>query len=705
MTSIRLNNVDISPDKLKAAMRDESQEAKTRSPPTAEIQKQATQEIPEKPVQEIRQIPEPTIEQIDVPHIPQSQPQSSTQGKKNMITEKKVGLSSYNAGNFQLSAGAVQDTYLNKVSEVLDTLLKNSSLQGYNVVMRPVPSRSDSTQNVSYILIECRDSDKNPTAVGYTAIVLASSYAQELPTQRFTIRQQNGFVDSSTEIRLADSDVCDQHLLRLMSARVQRCNPGIPENRFFIAEPTVLPRSFVYTDADQIRRILINAINAASLNLNKSLGAESEFVDFTLANVSARGTEDVEVVYTDDTTVDEVGLPRRADLRVIIATAQSNNNDRSRVAINGDNAAQTLAEVSAFVDLTWNCTATAQNSLLGGLIPNQANSVPKLYTPRVVLTRIRTDSIRSLPMQLLALATSVATLSMDNDRRIREYFVGATKSSTNPYRDLAGVGFDLFPLVSNNNQSGPLPTKGEQATPGQLMDLLSMIFHQATYAIDVPEYSSDSWTLSPFLSAAAGKTEAIKEIIGAANFLTGGKFDELVKQYLNGKYPTIVLNDNNRIHAGFYQDGQTARYVDLRSVDYLMVQNSYGADQRSEVDAWSQSFTEVNASLEQRVAKRWEQINNITAGSAVQTGWHRRLGLGGEFLNILVQSVAACDYSPNIRDNRQYGVNDVRTAANFLNAGAIGSLNNSQFFNQTPQAGGNRVGMGGMFTRFDNFGG
>ena len=124
-----------------------------------------------------------------------------------------------------------------------------------------------------------------------------------------------------------------------------------------------------------------------------------------------------------------------------------------------------------------------------------------------------------------------------------------------------------------------------------------------------------------------------------------------------------------------------------------------------EVDAWSQSFTEVNASLEQRVAKRWEQINNITAGSAVQTGWHRRLGLGGEFLNILVQAVAACDYSPNIRDNRQYGVNDVRTAANFLNAGAIGSLNNSQFFNQTAQVGSNRVGMGGMYTRFDNFGG
>ncbi len=632
-------------------------------------------------------------------------PKIFTQRENSMNPSKKVGLASYNPGAAQLSTSMIQDVSLNEISKVIETLMKSSQLVGFNVKIRPVPVRTDNTQNISYVLVECSNSDTQPTHVSYTAIVIASSYsATDLPTQKYTIRNPNGFMDQPIEIQLADSDVCDENLQRMMLARVRMVYPNVRHENITMAEPVVLPRTFNYQDADQIRRVLINAINAANMLLQINLGDSSQFTDLTLANFDARGTEDVEVAFTDDTIVDDVGLPRRADLRVTIATAQRNTaQDRNRVVINGDDASVTFAEVGGYVDLAWDCAAAPQNSMLAGLINAPAQTqVPKLYTPRVIVTAMRTMRVASLPTMLLTLATAVAALRQDNERLIREYFVGATKSSLNPYRDLAGVGYDLFPLLTSNQQITPLPTKGEQAQPAQLMQLLQQIFHPATFSIDVPEYGCDSWLLSPFLSAASGRQEAIDLLNGAADYLTHGEFSKSCDRLYAGRRPIPVFNDNNRVHAGYYQDAMSGRYVDIRSVDYLMMLNRYGAEAPAEVTAWSQSHAQAEASLEQRVAKRYSQIQEITANSAVQTGWHRRLTLGGEWLVALIDAISKCDYSPNVRDTHQYGVADMRTNASFLQAGRMNGTNMG-FFNTTAPGPVNRNGMGGMFTRFDNF--
>lgn len=626
------------------------------------------------------------------------------------MSNKEIGIASYNAGQYQLSAGLIQDGSLTKVSETIKTLVDNGDLASYNLNIRPVPVGSDPGQNVSYVLVECTDARNNPRAVGYTAIVLASSLAMsDLPTQRYNVRQAGSYGgDQPVEVKMADSDVCDPHLLKLIHARITRLYPQITD-AFFLAEPTVLPRVFNFADQDQIRRVLVNAINAANLRLQTSLGEQSKFEDFTLENRSALGTEDVEVVFTDDTMTDDVGLPRRADLRVVISTTAGNPNERNnRIAINGEQAASVVAEIGGFVDLTWDCQASAPNSLLAGFQQNQQQSVPKMYRPRVIFTTQRTARISSLPMKLLALATSIATLEVDNGagttagRRVREYFVSATKSSSNPYRDLGAVGFDLYPLMSNGTQRSAIPTKGENASPDQLLGLLQQILHPQTYALDIPEYGPDSWTLTPFMSAALGNEAAIKELHSAADYLTGGKYRALIASKYGGILPQPVINDNNRLHAGYYQDGVTSRIVDMRNVDMLMVLNRYGLEQVQEVNAWSQSFAAINSSLEQRVAKRWETIADITAGSAHQTGWTRRYTLGGDFFRILIEAINQCEYSPNVRDTQQFsGLGELRQNSSFLQGGVVGQT--SQLFNQNQPRSQNNRGFGGMTTRFDQF--
>lgn len=620
-------------------------------------------------------------------------------------TTKESGISSYSAAGYQLNAGVIQDASLNKFTETLETLLKAANLSKYHVTVRPVPVSSDQGQNVSYLLIECADKATNPTAVGYTAVVIASSYSQPvLPTARYNVRHTNGVVDQGVEIRLADSDVCDRALLELMALRVQNLNSSVNSSRIYLAEPNVLPRTFNFNDPEQIRKVLINAINAASLRLNTSIGDETGFRDFTLANRTARGTEDVEVVMTDDPSINDNGLPLRADLRVLIQTAAKNVDTRNtRVSINGDNASALIAEVTAFADLTWQCDMTPQNTMLTQLtggVQAGVTQAPKMYRPRVVFTRVRTQSISSLPMQLLTFATAVKALDVEDGRRLREYFVTATKSSNNIYRDLAGIGYELVPLVQPGRAPQLLETKGEAATAQQLMGLLQQVFHEPVYSIDIPEYGPESWTLTPFLSAASGNEVALREIVAAADWLTNGEFTKQCQAKHSGRYPTPVLNDNNRVHAGFYSDARTNQLVDIRSIDYLMVVNLFGENSPMEVTAWSQSYAASQTSLEQRVAKRWDLITAITANSAVQTGWYRRVTFGGLFLRTLMDAISLCDFSPNVRDNQQF-TDQLRTNASFLNDGVVGG--GGQFFNQNGGSNQNRNGMGGMHTRFENF--
>lgn len=402
------------------------------------------------------------------------------------------------------------------------------------------------------------------------------------------------------------------------------------------AAATVVPRSFNWEDKDAVREMVANAALAAATYLEARLPG---FIDMDMTKVKDPNEQlQVQISWDGGTTTDFVGLPVRSDVQIVasVATTQRNENQ----SLNTQNETLNLSRTTGYIDLTW---AGSANPLQGFM--NQQPGMNRKYRPRLVITRLE-NALRLTPAaQLFAIASSLCLT--ENYAWIRAFQPkrNVPQGQRDP-RDIGAINIEAnlpTPAMPAGDPSGfgkPIETKTQTFGDRELGQLIFATMHpELVISIDVSDAGADTWYNRVFSTAAGGNPEeslaANKEILMAANTLTGGKFGQL---YGANTFLPIMKTDE-RVLMGYYinKEGQKC---DIRDVDYLAVMNVLGRDNPQAIVDWSQTIEATEQPQPLRLQGRKTILRNVV-DSITFTQLATRATFNPQFLTMLVQALAA----------------------------------------------------------------
>lgn len=444
---------------------------------------------------------------------------------------------------------------------------------------------------------------------------------------------------------------------------------------------TVVPEYFDTEDSAAIQRLVANASTAVYAEL---ILQQSDFVDLNLSASKNDNNLQVNVVFGRETIDNNVSEPMRSDVDVSFVTVATNTNQNESLN-NQVRRADKFGKVTGFIEPVWAPVQAAQQGW-AAYNPQMAMAMTQKYAARFVITHMESTQVPTLPSYLMLLITALP-VGMANTWYHAFYnqarFID--KKGAVDLTDIGALNLEAnLPTAThpNGNPNGigdRVDTRSKDFTADKFGMYMSRMFREGLiYSLDVPLSGPQSWYLDVFKAANDGNINAIETIIGAANYLTGGVFGELFGS--NKQRDMIFADQGSIIHLGYYEDAE-GRKRDIRDIDHLAVLNTFGETDMSVVRKWSDSFLQINAPINMRLADRWNIIQAITKNRAVLTGIAERVTFTDRFLQAL--NTAAGNFL-SVRTNvpaSGLGMQAERGVATFVNQALVPS-NYSAVFHQ-----------------------
>lgn len=594
--------------------------------------------------------------------------------KTTMSTPSSNLLARLRSGNIApLSSTPAADAIKKFVESIKSTLEAKDT--GYNIEIVPINANESSTRLfVSSVVLCVRLADAPNAGVACHTLLLADT-AEQLPVQQLTPPGSNAII----ELQRVVGDAYDEDYRAAVEATLSALYPGV---NIYDAEAEVIPAGYNYKDLNLVQKTLANALTACGTILNTTV--KTDFKDLELPELlqAAGGRLDsvAKLMYNQPNGSDSVGQPVRQDVVVSysLVTGQQQGKRNVIQSLNSGQVNTEIFKLGGFMDLMW-----WENEAMMGVQQNQyaspyatqtpvPNQMPYKYLPRFVITDTSSSDLATLPGWLWGLA-AVNILKRQNN------WMGAFARSAGVdanHHDIGAIGIEVGNHADASGYGKPFDqTRSNLFTPHDLHSMLTAFVRpELVISIDVEECGSSTWQNSVFANATFNP-RANQDIIDAANLLTGG---HMAKYFADGE--PVMVNDENRIHLGYFTDNK-GRTLDLREIDHLCVLNVLGATNPEQGRAWSDTFTQLEWSWEQRQHERLKIARQISAGLTV-TGAARRMTFRNKFLDALAAAMA--DAGLQIRPETPYMdiVSGSRGQANFL-AQATGGLSGaSNLFNR-----------------------
>lgn len=445
----------------------------------------------------------------------------------------------------------------------------------------------------------------------------------------------------------------------------------------------VLPNDLNPEDEDHMRRVLFNSTQACVTVMDSRLGSQEppftvDWINGTSEQLTAR------LEYHPGQNETATGEPVRSDVRI---TLQGSVVGQPQGGIAFEQMRE-LSGVDGYIDLVY-CPPQP--------VGYGQQPVTQHYFPRFVITRADTE-IDAITMELQLLALSTTTLLTRNHAWAGVYRDRPQYHSID-FGDIGAIGYEVNFTGDPNTKPEYIDTKSNDFGTNELYQLITAAVHDGLiYSMDIEEVGELSWIHQAFLAAANGSAEATRLIIDAANHLTLDNFGDI---YQGGG---ICVDDNNRVHLGYYID-ENGNKRDLRDLDYLAMLNLAGKQDPSKVIEWANTFDQTDVPMEIRLEKRYKLLKGMLGGSLRVTGYARRITFNPQFLEALNRACAQAGLT--IRPNNLIQeFSGGGTRGNFAaGAYAMGSQGAQSLFNYGQQQWGGQhaPGFGNYTGRFGRF--
>lgn len=383
----------------------------------------------------------------------------------------------------------------------------------------------------------------------------------------------------------------------------------------------VLPSELKADDVEHIHRVFHAATTALDTVMTNEVTGTS--VVFSASDLD--GHVITATVLNEPSKVDTAtGLPVRSDLAIVVRGQPMGGQN----GLLGERIVN-LTRVDGFVDLVWTGAPTPVANIYGQQMP-----VPtQRYAPRYVITRSDTELDSITPeMALFSLSSSVLMAQAKGwSAAFLQRFGGYKLGGKTDLKDLGAVGYEVNLSGDPNALPAMIDTKSPSFSRANLAELIAAtIVDQPIFSMDIEETGELSWMNQLFIAAANGNQPAYNAIITAANNLTNNCFSQV---WDNSQ---IARDDSNRIHLGYYVDGDELR--DVREIDYLAILNLFGEKDLDVVKDWASTYDAVQVPLEIRLDRRARILKNLLPGVKIK-GYARRITFFPKFIIALQKAI------------------------------------------------------------------
>jgi len=524
-----------------------------------------------------------------------------------------------NLGNVGGIARSATSEVLAKSYEATTKTIQESRIsQAYKVHVVQIDNQIEKRLRLSSLVLAVRHEASG--TVAHHALMLEGS-ADPLPPKIDTINGVQVQIDNFAS-RVYDA---------IYAAAVdQVVATAFPNSKIINTAGTVVPRIFDWADREAVRELVQNAMVATVTYLEARL---PDFVDLDMSKMQSDATLQVQTSYDNPQRTDYTGLPIRSDIQVLTSAVANQRQDASG-SLNNQTEAVTVSRLTGYVDLTYsppqNQQAYGQGYQVQGTV-----GLKRCYNARFIITQME-NALRLTPAaQLLALATGM-TLA-EGTSYFRAFKPNMNAKSPDP-RDIGAVNIEANLQDDPSGFGKPIDTKAANFGDRELGALIQATIHPGlAICVDVSDAGADTWYNRQFARASMGDPEANKEILRAANVLTGGNFGQL---YGNSNFPAVMVTDE-LVLMGYYIDSNGQR-ADIRNVDYLAVLNLHGVKNPQAVADWSDTFERADMPQALRLQGRKTIIRSI-AEQVTFTQHATRATFNPDFLKMLVQALLACN--------------------------------------------------------------
>lgn len=523
---------------------------------------------------------------------------------------------------------------LGNVGGILRAATTEALIKGYEAVQTAI---KESRFSQAYKVLAAQIDNQSETRLKFSSIVLILQHQASNNIAHHTLLLEDSREPLGTKmeqingVQVQIDSFAAQYYDAVYASAVDRTMASaFPNTRILNTGCTVVPRGFQWADAKISRELVVNAMVAAATYLEATL---PDFIDMDMTKVGSGEQLQVQVSWDNPQTTDYTDLPVRSDIQIVCsAVSQKSESQESR---NSEVSTISVSRVTGFMDLTYEEPAQDFNQAYAQQV---AVGAYRKYRPRFVITRLENNMRMTPAGQLFAIAS---TLCIGEGNTYFRAFKPRLNVTGRDPKNVGAVNIEANMPVPPTNQPDPsgfgnlVDTKGSEFGDRELGQLISLTMHPGVvFSIDVSDAGADTWYNSVFSRAAGGDIEANREILKAANTLTGGAFAQL---YGTSNNFVPVLRTDERVLLGYYtnKDGQRA---DIRDVDYLAVLNILGINDRQQIVNWSDSIERTNEPLMLRLQGRKTIIRAI-ADQVVFTQQGTRATLNPEFLNMLLKAL------------------------------------------------------------------
>lgn len=387
-----------------------------------------------------------------------------------------------------------------------------------------------------------------------------------------------------------------------------------PNAQYHYAGALVLPSELSSEEEGFVQKTAYMVTQALFTVMENDVTGVQEPISVSMVEGGANVTASID--YNPAPVFSAVGLPVRSDIATTLRAAMNTSSQQSLHEQQLD-----LTRVDGYIDLIY-------------VKPPQAGygqqPITQHYYPRYVITQLdsQVDAI-TLELQLLALSSAVL---VGRQMAWSGQFLPRFNTGGVDLRDIGAIGFEVNLTGDPNAAPDRIPTKSESFGRRELLNVLgASIFDAVVYSLDVDEVGPLAWLTQTFIAAANGNPGAYQAIIDAANNLTNNHFGQL---WQGGP---IAVDDNNRVHLGYYID-QNGQKEDIRRLDYLGMLNLLGDKDLPSFHEWAATFEESQVPLELRLERRSKILKALVPDVRIK-GFARRITFTADFIAVLEQAI------------------------------------------------------------------
>lgn len=369
----------------------------------------------------------------------------------------------------------------------------------------------------------------------------------------------------------------------------------------------------------------------------------------------------VHIQHRQNHIYDRGHLPVRADV-VIDLVSRENRGRNSRDPIDQLVTGTRISRLGGFFDFVYAPAdgASSRNDLYARR-SDRRNEECQLYALRFVNTF--TDTVDFSPTtMLLAHATAHA---VGESAEVMRAFEPNLQTGEDDMRNLGALAIEPNLQDMERGFGERLETKIAGFTAAKRQALLRTTVRAGViHSIDVPECGSSTWQHVDMMAAAQGNQRAMDRIYDAACVLTDGHFEDLYD-----RTEPIIDSHIERIHAGYYTEGDRGMRLDLRDFDYLALLNMLRPEKEDDlmlIQKWGMAAaTNEDSTLSQ--SERYEIIRDFVP-TAVITGFHQRYNWDMRFDEALIEAINRCKLSLNPTSSSRDGSDRYRTTYGNIDA-------------------------------------